>query len=92
MKCANCGNSFNVVTGGMGNSGPPGQYFIVGILQLLAAVVLAVLGVQIWPWVCLFGGFVMVGWAFEARSECFTPVCPQCKHENTRSIIKPWSL
>lgn len=92
MKCTRCGSKFGVVTGGHGNSGPPGHYFIAGIVFLVMGIALAFAGILVWAGVCCFGGFVFVGWAFLARSECFNPDCPKCGFENSRSLIKPWSF
>lgn len=92
MRCRECSESFRVVTGGMGNSGPPGQYFVVGIAFLAGATLCFGLAVSIWPWALLVFAVIMLAWSRTATSECFNPTCPHCEFENDRNIIRPWSM
>ncbi|MEP6671005.1 MAG: hypothetical protein ABJF10_17730 [Chthoniobacter sp.] len=89
MRCSKCGGKVKYVSGGHGNSEPPGCYFWVGIVALIVTLTGFGLG---HTWVG-YGGLLfavpLIGWAFVARGEGYGNRCTAC---DQREKSYPWSL
>jgi len=89
MQCSKCGAEVKYVTGGMGNSSPPGWYFRLGMASALVGAGGLLLD---WPWIAGYFGFAalaFIGWSFVAQGDGYGNRCTQCDHTNQSY---PWSM
>jgi len=89
MDCPKCGAQVRFIAGGMGNSGPPGEYFFVGVFFLWGAILLFCFRVFLWPWLCAGFAVMFLGYSLVARTDGYGNICPKCQHVCPRY---PWSL
>lgn len=102
MKCKQCGHRYpaNQFASWPGGWDPPGCFFYIGAVLVLATVVLFQLDFRFWRWVGLalsltFAYQTYVAWIccrshgnFGAKDDT-GGTCPGCKHQNK---VRPWSF